>query len=57
MSRYIQFSREEKEQARTTDLAGFLAAQGEKIKKCGSEYVWMDGTQNDMGHYIVTAWD
>ena len=29
MSRYIKFSREEKEQARTTDLAGFLAAQGE----------------------------
>ena len=45
MSRYIQFSREEKEQARTTDLAEFLAAQGEEIKKCGSEYVWMDGTQ------------
>ena len=45
MSRYIQFSREEKEQARTTDLTGFLAAQGEEIKKCGSEYVWMDGTQ------------
>ena len=45
MSRYVKFTREEKGQARTTDLAGFLAAQGEEIKKSGSEYVWMDGTQ------------
>ena len=45
MSRYVKFTREEKGQARTTDLAGFLAAQGEETKKCGSEYVWMDGTQ------------
>ena len=45
MSRYVKFTREEKEQARTADLAGFLAAQGEEIKKSGSEYVWMDGSQ------------
>ena len=45
MSRYIQFSREEKEQARTTDLVQFLTVQGEEVKKSGSEYVWMDGGQ------------
>ena len=45
MSKFIKFSQAEKEQARTTDLAEFLTAQGEEVKKMGSEYVWMDGGQ------------
>ena len=45
MSKFIKFSQAEKEQARTTDLAEFLTAQGEEVEKMGSEYVWMDGGQ------------
>ena len=45
MSKFIKFSQAEKEQARTTDLAEFLTAQGEEVKKMGSEYVWLDGGQ------------
>ena len=45
MSKFIKFSQAEKEQARTTDLAEFITAQGEEVKKMGAEYVWMDGGQ------------
>ena len=45
MSEYINFTKEEREQARRTDLASFLISQGEKIKKSGSEYEWLDGSQ------------
>lgn len=45
MSEYIHFTKEEREQARRTDLANFLISQGEKVKKSGSEYEWFDGSQ------------
>lgn len=45
MSEYINFTKEEREQARQTDLASFLISQGEKVKKSGSEYEWLDGSQ------------
>ena len=45
MSTYIHFTKEQREQARQTDLASFLVSQGEKIKRSGSEYEWLDGTQ------------
>ncbi len=45
MSEYIYFTKEQREQARRTDLANFLISQGEKIKKSGSEYEWLDGSQ------------
>ena len=51
MSRYVKFSREEKEQARTTDLVQFLTARDEDVKKCGSEYVWLDG--GEMQRYKI----
>lgn len=45
MSKYINFTKEQREQARRTDLANFLINQGEKVKKSGSEYEWLDGSQ------------
>lgn len=45
ISTYIHFTKEQREQARRTDLANFLINQGEKVKKSGSEYEWFDGSQ------------
>ena len=45
MSEYIYFTKEQREQARRTDLANFLISHGEKVKKSGSEYEWLDGSQ------------
>lgn len=45
MSKYINFTKEQREQARRTDLANFLIGQGEKVKKSGSEYEWLDGSR------------
>ena len=45
ISTYIYFTKEQREQARRTDLANFLISQGEKVKKSGSEYEWLDGLQ------------
>lgn len=45
ISTYIHFTKEQREQARRTDLTNFLISQGEKVKKSGSEYEWLDGSQ------------
>lgn len=45
ISTYIYFTKEQREQARRTDLANFLIRQGEKVRKSGSEYEWLDGSQ------------
>lgn len=45
ISTYIHFTKEQREQARRTDLANFLISQGEKVKKSGSEYEWLDGSR------------
>lgn len=45
ISSYINFTKEQREQARRTDLASFLINQGEKVKRSGSEYEWLDGSQ------------
>lgn len=45
ISTYIHFTKEQRELARRTDLANFLINQGEKVKKSGSEYEWLDGSQ------------
>ena len=45
MSEYINFTKEEREQARRTDLASFLISLRESVKKSGSEYEWLDGSQ------------
>ncbi|MGN0551260.1 MAG: hypothetical protein ACI4I4_05370 [Acutalibacteraceae bacterium] len=36
ISTYIHFTKEQREQARRTDLANFLVSHGEKVKKSGS---------------------
>ncbi len=45
ISTYIHFTKEQREQSRRTDLADFLISQGEKVKKSGSEFEWLDGSQ------------
>ena len=45
MSGYIPFTDEQKEKARRTDLAGLLRSQGETLRKSGSEFEWLDGSQ------------
>ena len=45
ISIYIHFTKEQREQARRTDLANFLISHGEKVRKSGSEYEWLDGSQ------------
>ena len=40
---YIQFTNQEKEQARHTDLAAFLKTQGEQLRHSGSEWEWHSG--------------
>lgn len=45
MSTYIHFTDEQKEQARQTDLASLLEAQGETVKRSGREFEWRDGSQ------------
>ncbi len=45
ISNYIHFTKEQREHARRTDLANFLINQDEKVKKSGSEYEWLDGSQ------------
>ena len=45
ISTYIHFTKEQRERARRTDLANFLISHGEKVKKSGSEYEWLDGSQ------------
>lgn len=40
MESYIPFT-EQREEARRTDLAAFLRQQGEKVKRSGTEFVWL----------------
>ena len=46
ISTYIHFTKEQRERARRTDLANFLISQGEQVKRSGSEYEWLDCSQN-----------
>lgn len=45
MSTYIHFTDEQKAQARQTDIVSLLVSQGETVKRSGSEYEWLDGSQ------------
>ena len=45
MCAYMYFTDKQKEQARRTDLVSLLRSQGERLKRSGSEYEWMDGSQ------------
>lgn len=44
-NQYIPFTEQQKEQARTTDIAELLRSQGEILKRSGSEVEWKDGSQ------------
>ena len=45
MNGKVYFSDEDRRKARTTDIAEFLKQNGESVRRCGSEYVWLDGSQ------------
>ncbi len=45
MGSFMPFTEEQREQARRTDLAGFLRQCGEEVKKSGSENMWLDHGQ------------
>ena len=38
---YVYFTQEERQKARTTDLAAFLRERGESIHRSGSEHMWL----------------
>ena len=42
---YINFTDEQKKQARQTDLVSLLELQGETLKRSGKEWEWKDGSQ------------
>ena len=44
-TKYIHFTKEQKQIARQTDIAELLRSQGEVLKHSGSEYEWRDGSQ------------
>ena len=39
---YYPLTQEEREKARTTDLAEYLRCCGEEVKRSGSEYQWLN---------------
>lgn len=43
--KYVPFTPEQKQRARQTDIADLLRRQGEAVKKSGTEFVWLDGSQ------------
>ena len=43
MAKYTHYTEAQKEQARMTDIVDLLRRQGEKVRRAGSEYEWMDG--------------
>ena len=44
-TKYIHFTKEQKQIARQTDIAELLRSQGEVLKRSGKEYEWRDGSQ------------
>ena len=44
-TKYIHFTDEQRERARQRDLCDLLRAQGETLKRSGTEYEWRDGSQ------------
>ena len=44
MSGFVHFTDEQKDRARQTDIVSLLERQGEKVRRAGSEYEWLDGT-------------
>lgn len=44
-TKYIHFTKEQKQIARQVDIAELLRSQGETLKRSGSEYEWRDGSQ------------
>ncbi len=42
---YVKFTEQQKDQARRTDIADLIHRTGGILKRSGSEYEWMDGSQ------------
>ena len=45
MANYIHYTQEQKDRARTTDIVDLLERQGERLKRSGKEYQWLDGSE------------
>lgn len=45
MAKYIHFTKDQREQARMTDIADLLRRQGETLKRSGKEYEWRNGSE------------
>lgn len=45
MTKHTYYSEEEKSAARHTDIASFLTARGEQLKRSGSEFEWTNGCE------------
>lgn len=44
MAGFVHFTDEQKDRARQTDIVSLLERQGEKVRRAGSEYEWLDGS-------------
>lgn len=44
-TKYIHFTKDQREQARMTDIADLLRRQGEILKRSGKEYEWRNGSE------------
>ena len=44
MAGFVHFTDEQKDRARQTDIVALLERQGEKVRRAGSEYEWLDGS-------------
>lgn len=44
-TKYIHFTKDQREQARMTDIADLLRRQGETLKRSGKEYEWRNGSE------------
>lgn len=45
MTEQIKYTSDEKAKARHTDIVTFLTERGEEVKRSGSEWVWMNGSE------------
>ena len=43
MTKYIPYTKEQKEYARQVDLCEFLHSKGENLKRIGQEWIWNNG--------------
>ena len=54
---FIPFTRAQIQQAKHADLASFLEARGETVKRSGSEQVWLDRHITIRGHWFYDHYE